>query len=316
MRLPLKTIGATVWVRCASDLAVAALLACAGWTLSAVPGAAGQASSQIPDPPGYQRPVTPPAPENTDAKPAANQDAPSRPWAKQPSPRLAARLQGWHVAYVPDKSVPDPARGVFASFSYTGNDSTVRLLKNGSSAPVKLTPVPWRTRYVPRSESRTDTEDRVITQDLVDVLSSRAIARFVTSQRLGSPRLNVGKNLAVVLVQEFDAALSATGHKEHIWSINWRVETDPGKPDDYVGFEAWGLFTRVNGAMNPFHLAARESAANGENTDYFYMLAIGDLDGDGIDELVVREMLFEAEEDYVQLWAWERGMPVTISKIP
>jgi hypothetical protein len=46
------------------------------------------------------------------------------------------------------------------------------------------------------------------------------------------------------------------------------------------------------------------------------VLANGDLDGDGIDEIVVREMIFEAEDDYVQLWAWERGMPVTISKIP
>jgi hypothetical protein len=135
------------------------------------------------------------------------------------------------------------------------------------------------------------------------------------SQRLGSPRLDVGQNLAVALVQKFDAALRAPGHKEHIWSINWRAETNPGEPD-YVGCEAWGLFTRVNGALKPFHLAARESWSGGQNTDYFYVLATGDLDGDGIDEMVVRETVFEAEEDYVQLWAWERGMPVTISKIP
>jgi hypothetical protein len=72
----------------------------------------------------------------------------------------------------------------------------------------------------------------------------------------------------------------------------------------------------VNGILKPFHLAARESWSSGETSDYFYVLASGDLDGDGIDEMVVREMVFEAEEDYVQLWAWERGMPVTISKIP
>jgi hypothetical protein len=160
--------------------------------------------------------------------------------------------------------------------------------------------VAWRTRYVPKSGGRTDPKDRVITQDLVDVLSSREIARFIASQRLGRPRLDVGQNLAVALVQGFDAALRAPGHKEHIWSINWRVETNPGKPGDYIGYEAWGLFTQVNG----------------ENTDYFYLLATGDLDGDGIDEMVVREMVFEAEDDYVQLWAWERSMPVTIGKIP
>ncbi|WP_156917961.1 FG-GAP repeat protein [Bradyrhizobium sp. Cp5.3] len=214
----------------------------------------------------------------------------------------------------PDKSAPDPAKGVFASDCCT--DTTIRLLKSGSSASIKLTPVALRVRYVPKSESRTDPKDQVITQDLVDVLAGREIARFIASQRLGSPRLNAGQNLAVALVQEFDAALSAPGHKEHIWSINWRVETNPGKPDDYVGYEAWGLFTRVNGALKPFHLAARESWSSGENSNYFYVLATGDLDGDGIDEMVVREMVFEGEEDLVQLWAWERGMPVTISKIP
>lgn len=43
---------------------------------------------------------------------------------------------------------------------------------------------------------------------------------------------------------------------------------------------------------------------------------MGDLDGDGIDELVVRNMEFEAEEDNLELWAWEHGGPVTIHKMP
>jgi hypothetical protein len=316
VRLFVKTVRAQLWTPCALGCAAAALVACAGWTLTAAPAAGGEASSPFPDPPGYHRPVTAPDPGNTGAKPAVDQHAPSRPWVQQPSPRLAARLQGWRVTFVPDKSVPDPAKGVFASFSNLSDDSTVRLLKSGSSAPIKLTPVAWRKRYVPKSESRTDPKDQVITQDLVDVLSGREIAQFIASQRLGSPRLDVGQNLAVALVQEFDAALRAPGHKEHIWSINWRVETNPSKTDDYVGYEAWALFTRVNGALKPFHLAARESLSSGESTDYFYLLATGDLDGDGIDEMVAREMVFEAEEDYVQLWAWDGGMPVTISKIP
>jgi hypothetical protein len=296
--------------------ALVGLIACVGWILPAAPGTAGEGVSPFPDPPGYQRPVTAPAPEKTDAKPVVNQQAISRPWVQKPSPQLAARLQGWRVIFVPDKSVPDPAKGVFASFDYLSNDSTVRLLKGGLPSPIKLTPVAWRARFVPKSDSRSDPKDQVIAQDLVNVLSGREIVRFIASQRLGSPRLNVEQNLAVVLVQKFDAALRAPGRKEHIWSINWRVETDPGKFDDYVGYEAWGLFTQVNGALKPFHLAARESWSNGANTDYFYALATGDLDGDGLDELVVREMIFEGEVDYVQLWAWERGMPVAVSKIP
>jgi hypothetical protein len=280
------------------------------------PAAAGEASSPFPDPPGYQRPAAPPATVNSGPKPAADQHAPSRPWVQQPSPRLAARLKGWRMRFVPDKAVPDPVNGVFASFSYLSNDSTVRLLKGDSPAPVKLTPVASRTRYVAKSESRTDPEDRIITRDLVEVLTSQDIARFIASRRLASPRLDVEQALAVAQVQEFDVALRTPGHKEHVWSINWRVETNPGEPDDYVGYEAWGLFTRVKGALKPFHLAARESWSSGENTDYFYVLATGDLDGNGIDEMVVREMVFEAEDDYVQLWAWERDGPVTISKIP
>jgi len=130
--------------------------------------------------------------------------------------------------------VPDPAKGVFASDCC---DNTTVLLKSGSSASIKLAPVAWRTRYVSKSESRTDPKDQIITQHLTDMLSSREIAHFIASQRLGSPRLDVRQNLAVALIQEFDAALSAPGHKEHIWSINWRVETNPGKPDDYVGYE-------------------------------------------------------------------------------
>jgi hypothetical protein len=103
---------------------------------------------------------------------------------QKPSPRLAERLKGWRVTFVPDKAVPDPAKGVFALLSYLGDDPTIRLLKSGSSAPVKLPPVACRTRYALGSESRTDPIDQVITQDLVDALSSRAIAHYIGSQRL------------------------------------------------------------------------------------------------------------------------------------
>jgi hypothetical protein len=45
---------------------------------------------------------------------------------------------------------------------------------------------------------------------------------------------------------------------------------------------------------------------------YYLALAIGDLDGDGIDEMVVSECVFEGEDDVHQLWSWERGAPVVI----
>ncbi|CCD99428.1 hypothetical protein [Bradyrhizobium sp. STM 3809] len=220
------------------------------------------------------------------------------------------------MTFVPDKARPDPGRGTFASFSYLSQDSTVRLLKSGKPSPVRLTPVAWRTRYVARSDSRTDPKDRVITPELLTSLSGSGIARFLSARKLGSPRLDVTRNTAVVQVQELDAALETPRVKQHVWSINWRVETDPGKPDDYVGYEAWGLFRKIDGVLRPLYLAAREAWSTGENSDYFYLLATGDLDGDGIDEMIAREMVFEGEQDYVQLWAWEHGRPVVICKIP
>jgi hypothetical protein len=75
-----------------------------------------------------------------------------------------------------------------------------------------------------------------------------------------------------------------------------------------MGFGAWGLFTRVNGALKPFRLVAvKQDQEEFGGHPYYYVLAVGDLDGDGIDELVARRMEFEAEEDHLELWAWERA---------
>jgi hypothetical protein len=56
--------------------------------------------------------------------------------------------------------------------------------------------------------------------------------------------------------------------------------------------------------MKPFRLAATRDEMIGASP-YYYVLAVGDLDGNGIDELIVSRMEFEAEEANLELWAKE-----------
>jgi hypothetical protein len=51
------------------------------------------------------------------------------------------------------------------------------------------------------------------------------------------------------------------------------------------------------------------------SASYYYVLGVGDLDGDGIDELITRNMVFEAEEDSLEILAREHGAPVTVHEM-
>src|SRR5262249_10204326 len=135
------------------------------------------------------------------------------------------------------------------------------------SAPIALTPVAARTRYVPPWKRRRDPQDKVVTKEILDIFRSREVARFIATQGVAFPQLDVQKNFAVALVQDFDVALRAPKKKEHIWSIYWRIENEwiatrdekgewtTTRNDNPVGYEGLGLFTRVNGALKPFRLA-------------------------------------------------------------
>lgn len=244
----------------------------------------------------------------------ANENPPFQPWVKKPSPRLEEKLRHWRLRFDSGEVQSAPEKGLFPSFTPDQRGGTARVISDLKPPPlIRLSPVASRTRYLPEGDPPTKPDDKVVTKDLRDALRSREVAKFVTARRLDNAHLQLDRDIAVVLVQDFEAALRSPKRKEHVWSINWRVEHRTST--SYAGYEAWGLFTRVNGMLKPFYLAGAISSGETPMASYYYVLAAGDLNGDGIDELVAREVGFEKEEDDLEIWAWERGAPVRIHRI-
>lgn len=203
-----------------------------------------------------------------------------------------------------------PDKGVFLSYSGLQEVGTARVVNDlATPRPIKLTPVAELTSY--RTAEFVSRNDKVITKEILDIIRGPDIAKFIATRHLGNPQLDLEKTLDVVLMQDFEAAFHVPKKKEHIWSIFWRVDADTVRTDPI--YSAWGLFTRINGVLKPFYLAATEYH---DGDSHYQVLAVGDLDGDGIDELIVRDHVFEAEEDNLEIWAWENDAPVQIHKIP
>jgi hypothetical protein len=239
-------------------------------------------------------------------------------WVNEPSAGLAARLGHWRLQFMLGDRTNAPDKGIFPSSSPTQGEGAVHIVSDFASPQtmsIRLTPVAERTRYVPPIDGRTDPGDKAVTKEIVDILGSPEVTSFIAARHLDRPQLDVGKNLAVALVQDFYAALREANKKEHVWSINWRVDNGYGNAD-YAGYEAWGLFTEEGGVLKPFYLVGDESSGETPSATYYYILATGDLDGDGIDELITRQMVFESEEDDIEILAWENGAPVWINGFP
>jgi hypothetical protein len=63
---------------------------------------------------------------------------------------------------------------------------------------------------------------------MLEVLRSREVVSLIAAEHADDPRLDVQENLAVALAQDFDVALRASRKKEHVWSINWRIDNEWG----------------------------------------------------------------------------------------
>jgi hypothetical protein len=239
-------------------------------------------------------------------------------WVNEPSSGLMARLGHWRLQFMLGDRTNAPDKGIFPAASPTQEPGAVHLvtsLASPQTTPIKMTRVAGRTRYVSQTVGTTDPNDRIVTKEILDTLRSPEVADFLAARHLDSPQLDVERDFAVALVQDFYAALRAPNKKEHIWSINWRVDNGAGNAN-YVGYEAWGLFAEEGGVLKPIYLAADRSSAETPSATYYYILAAGDLDGDGVDELITRQMVFESEEDDIELMAFENGAPVWITGFP
>jgi len=233
------------------------------------------------------------------------------PLVTRSSPARAAQFRHWQFWFEAGEPHDAPENGIFP---WLGNLRTgiARLVEDGNTPRRRLTPVAKRTRYVGADADRAP-DDRVVTNELIDVLRRKDVAQRMGNDLPSVKLLDYEKDLSVALVQDFEAALRVRGQKERFWSIHWRIVHQTSMT--FAGVEIWGLFTRENGVLKPFHLRASE--ASGEIAhDYVQVLAVGDLDRDGIDELTVRVREYEPEDDRFAILALERGVPVYVVESP
>jgi hypothetical protein len=72
----------------------------------------------------------------------------------------------------------------------------------------------------------------------------------------------------------------------------------------------WGIFVRGENWLKPIHLVANRAYA--EDADEFEAVAVRDLNGDGIDELIARVFVYGSEDDRLASLEWERGASVSL----
>jgi hypothetical protein len=195
-------------------------------------------------------------------------DPPARPWVNESSPSLAAKFQHWRLKFTLGEARSAPEKGVFSSWLTTQAPATVRVVSDlKPPPPIRLTPVAKRTSYA-REGTYLGARDKVISKELMDALRSSEVIDFLVERRLDSAQLQLERKLTAALVQDFEAALRSAKTRERVWSINWRLEHQT--ETSYAGYEAWGFFTRVNGTLKPFHLAARKTDPEIPMASYYY----------------------------------------------
>ncbi len=147
---------------------------------------------------------------------------------------------------------------------------------------VALAPVAASTQYVKMNVPRKSGQ-LVITPELTNVFHQADVLELINKYGLAIGPLNYVTDLEFARVQHFAAALRTPRKKEQIVSIRWRATQDA--KGNRFGMAVWGVFVREGNGLKPIHLVANRAA---EDDDEFEVLAVGDLNGDGIDELIAR----------------------------
>ncbi len=194
------------------------------------------------------------------------------PWLNKPSPALAAKLRPWRITFEEGEPQNAPKKGVFAAGgTLSGTERLVR--DDGRATTIKLTPVARRIRYIPPTDGHTDPLDTDVTPEMLDVLRSPPVSRFVTAHGLNPAGLDVAKDFAVALVQEFDTARHMPRKKEHVWSISWRIERQTDT--SYDGIPGPGLHSPASTANFSRSISRGRSDAAWAN-GYALLLRAGD----------------------------------------
>jgi hypothetical protein len=226
-------------------------------------------------------------------------------WVNPPSPALSKQFKNWQLAFEEGESHDDPGRGIF-SWRGRYRQGIGRLVAK-PPRHVALAPVAASTQYVGMNVPRKSGQ-LVITRELTNVFHQADVLGLINKYGLAIGPLDYATDLEFARVQHFAAALRTPRKKEQIVSIRWRATHDA--KENRFGMALWGVFAREGNGLKPIHLVANRAYT--EDEDEFEVLAVGDLNGDGIDELIARVFVYEPEDDRLAILEWERGALVSL----
>lgn len=143
----------------------------------------------------------------------------------------------------------------------------------------------------------------------INLLRRKDVAAFLASDRANAAPIDTMGDLRLIGWQQFDITLDPRRSRERVWSITyfWKREGDA-----YASMKLWGLFTgsRAIPRTPLFLWKSDEVTWEQQNSGDFSVDFVADLNGDGVEEIIVRRSIFEGYGDAILAWS-SRG-PVVI----